>query len=65
MYMSYHIHVFFCLSCFFDGLFVSVISIQITRVRVCLCVCMSVTEVMSLPIWGPISACVVSATVSL
>ncbi len=32
---------------------------------VCLSVCVCVTEVMSLPIWGPISACIVSATVTL
>ncbi len=37
--------------------------IQITRV--CPCVRLSVTEVMSLSIWGSISACIVSATVML
>ncbi len=34
-------------------------------VSVCASVRLSVTEVMSLPIWGPISACIVSATVTL
>ncbi len=32
--------------------------------NVCPSVCPSVTEVMSLPIWGPISACIMSATVT-
>ncbi len=31
---------------------------------VCPSVCVCVTEVMSLPVWGPISACIVSPTVT-